>query len=84
MAPSRPTPTIERPSDSPRSADADQPTFADLGINKAMCAELARQGITSPFPIQVKTLPDSLKGRDVLLASPNRPRPPVNRSVHGR
>ena len=66
MAPSRPTPTIERPSDSPRSADADQPTFADLGINKAMCAELARQGITSPFPIQVKTLPDSLKGRDVL------------------
>nr|WP_241744225.1 DEAD/DEAH box helicase [Cellulosimicrobium arenosum] len=28
--------------------------------------ELSRQGIDSPFPIQTATLPDSMKGRDVL------------------
>ncbi|BCW20728.1 hypothetical protein NtRootA9_34360 [Arthrobacter sp. NtRootA9] len=41
-------------------------TFAALGTPKALVDTLAAQGIESPFPIQVKTLPDTLSGRDVL------------------
>ncbi len=33
---------------------------------KALCDVLSAQGITTPFPIQTATLPDSLAGRDVL------------------
>lgn len=33
---------------------------------EALSADLARVGITEAFPIQEKTLPDSLAGRDVL------------------
>ena len=41
-------------------------TFRTLGVPAPMVAVLATQGITSPFPIQVDTLPDTLAGRDVL------------------
>ena len=41
-------------------------SFDDLGINPALTKALARQGITSPFPIQVATLPDAVSGRDIL------------------
>src|SRR6201746_2312891 len=41
-------------------------TFASLGVPAALCAELVRQGIETPFPIQTATLPDSLAGKDVL------------------
>ncbi|MDQ0867673.1 superfamily II DNA/RNA helicase [Arthrobacter sp. V1I9] len=41
-------------------------TFAALGTPKALAETLTAQGITEPFPIQVKTLPDTLAGRDVL------------------
>ncbi|MFC9333034.1 DEAD/DEAH box helicase [Arthrobacter sp. NPDC057009] len=41
-------------------------TFAALGTPKALSETLAAQGIEFPFPIQVKTLPDTLAGRDVL------------------
>lgn len=41
-------------------------TFQDLGVASALCAELGRNGIDRPFPIQTATLPDSLAGRDVL------------------
>jgi superfamily II DNA/RNA helicase len=41
-------------------------TFRTLGVPAPMIAVLAQQGITSPFPIQVDTLPDTLAGRDVL------------------
>jgi superfamily II DNA/RNA helicase len=41
-------------------------TCAALGTPKALSETLAAQGIESPFPIQVKTLPDTLAGRDVL------------------
>jgi len=41
-------------------------SFDDLGINPALSKALARQGITSPFPIQVATLPNAVSGRDVL------------------
>ncbi|MFQ4148638.1 DEAD/DEAH box helicase [Arthrobacter sp. LAPM80] len=41
-------------------------TFAALGAPKEIVASLAAQGIEEAFPIQVKTLPDTLAGRDVL------------------
>ena len=41
-------------------------TFAELGVSRDVCAALEQQGVTSPFPIQSLTLPDSLRGRDVL------------------
>ncbi|MCW2688816.1 MAG: putative ATP-dependent helicase [Mycobacterium sp.] len=41
-------------------------TFADLGVREPLIKVLTARGITSPFPIQVDTLPDTLAGRDVL------------------
>jgi superfamily II DNA/RNA helicase len=56
--------------DVPRARKAtmstDTPTFADLGVPAPLVRALAEQGKTSPFPIQVDTLPDTLGGRDVL------------------
>jgi superfamily II DNA/RNA helicase len=42
------------------------PTFADLGVAPPLVEILQDLGITTPFPIQAATLPDSLAGRDVL------------------
>ncbi|GAA4358938.1 DEAD/DEAH box helicase [Angustibacter luteus] len=42
------------------------PGFADLGVDARLVRSLAERGITTPFPIQAKTLPDALAGRDVL------------------
>ena len=42
------------------------PTFAELGLPAELVTTLSNSGINSPFPIQAATLPDSLKGRDVL------------------
>jgi superfamily II DNA/RNA helicase len=41
-------------------------TFTDLGIPSSLSKLLAASGITTPTPIQARTLPDSLAGRDVL------------------
>ncbi len=41
-------------------------TFRNLGVTPALCEVLEAQGITAPFPIQTATLPDAIKGRDVL------------------
>src|SRR5215207_7380215 len=43
-----------------------EPTFESLGVPDALTRVLASQGIGSPFPIQIGTLPDTLGGRDVL------------------
>jgi superfamily II DNA/RNA helicase len=40
--------------------------FAELGVPQSVTKMLAASGITQPTPIQAKTLPDSLAGRDVL------------------
>src|SRR5438270_650962 len=40
--------------------------FTALDLPAPLLAELVRQGITVPFPIQAATLPNSLAGRDVL------------------
>jgi superfamily II DNA/RNA helicase len=45
-------------------------TFAALGVSDAVCASLARGGITEPFPIQARVMSDALQGRDVLVQSP--------------
>src|SRR5581483_9417242 len=37
-----------------------------LGLPSNVIRELARHGITQPFPIQALTIPDALAGRDVL------------------
>jgi superfamily II DNA/RNA helicase len=42
------------------------PTFADLGVSPDLIPALQRAGITTPFPIQVATLPDAIAGRDIL------------------
>jgi superfamily II DNA/RNA helicase len=41
-------------------------TFGALGVPQPIVAKLTANGIDSPFPIQVDTLPDTLAGRDVL------------------
>ncbi len=40
--------------------------FAALGVPKPLLKALARQDITAPFPIQTATIPDAMRGRDVL------------------
>ncbi|WP_460817791.1 DEAD/DEAH box helicase [Nocardioides korecus] len=40
--------------------------FTDLGVPSSLATIIAGDGITTPSPIQAATLPDSLKGRDVL------------------
>ncbi|GAA4805547.1 DEAD/DEAH box helicase [Tomitella cavernea] len=42
------------------------PSFGGLGVPAALVEALTTAGITSPFPIQTDTLPDTLAGRDVL------------------
>src|SRR4051812_5605051 len=41
-------------------------TFEALGVPAPLVEVLSASGISSPFPIQVATLPDTLAGRDVL------------------
>jgi superfamily II DNA/RNA helicase len=53
-------------SSAPGTSPADGSTFAQLGVPATLVAALNTQGITTPFPIQAATLPDSLAGRDVL------------------
>ena len=60
-APVSPTPAVVR-------APVTEGTtgFAALGVPAPLVEVLDRQGISSAFPIQVATLPDTLIGRDVL------------------
>jgi superfamily II DNA/RNA helicase len=41
-------------------------SFAELGIAPALVEALAAGGVTAPFAIQTRALPDALAGRDVL------------------
>ncbi|MEP7193906.1 MAG: DEAD/DEAH box helicase, partial [Actinomycetota bacterium] len=47
-------------------AIAEDNGFAALGLPAPLVERLAREGITTPFPIQTATIPDALSGRDVL------------------
>ena len=64
MTDTRPTPTA--PADASVDESATGPSFAELGVPAALTRLLAEDGVSSPFPIQAATLPDSLAGRDVL------------------
>ena len=57
--PATPTTSSSAPTTPDRS-------FAELGIPSALTAALTDRGITTPRPIQARTLPDALNGRDVL------------------
>ena len=41
-------------------------SFEKLGVHPALAQALADEGKTSPFPIQVATLPEAIAGRDIL------------------
>ncbi|WP_370290912.1 DEAD/DEAH box helicase [Nocardioides sp.] len=56
------TSTLSPAVSTPAGGDA----FVELGLPKNLADVLARQGITTPSPIQAATLPDSIAGRDVL------------------
>jgi ATP-dependent RNA helicase RhlE len=45
-------------------------SFAGLGVSAAVAAALEGRGITRPFPVQRRVLPDALAGRDLLVKSP--------------
>ena len=40
-------------------------SFSDLGVTDSIVSALSDIGITTPFPVQVMTIPDGLDGRDV-------------------
>ncbi|MET7382199.1 DEAD/DEAH box helicase [Streptomyces sp. NPDC005526] len=46
--------------------EAEQGTFADLGLPEGVVRKLAQNGVTTPFPIQAATIPDALAGKDIL------------------
>ena len=41
-------------------------SFAELGLPERLVSALARRGVSAPFAIQARALPDALEGRDVL------------------
>ena len=50
----------------PKDFTLTESSFGALGVPAPLVAALAADGILSPFPIQQDTLPDTLRGRDVL------------------
>jgi superfamily II DNA/RNA helicase len=52
--------------DERRSAQADAPSFRDLGVAGPICDALEARGITRAFPIQALTLPIALGGHDII------------------
>ena len=45
-------------------------SFAGLGVSKDVVRALRAGGVTKPFPVQARVVPDVLDGRDVLVKSP--------------
>jgi superfamily II DNA/RNA helicase len=64
-----PTPDHPAPADSSDDAAGDASPgatdFAALGVPDDLVRVLAARGITSPFPVQVMTIPDAMDGRDI-------------------
>ena len=48
------------------AADEAVPSFVQLGLPERLITALARRGVTEPFAIQARALPDAIAGRDVL------------------
>jgi len=59
-------PHAARRRDRTRKAPASAVTFGSLGVPAPLVAALASDGIIRPLPIQAATLPDALRGRDIL------------------
>ena len=57
------SPVISAAPSAPTTSTA---AFTDFDLPALLVRKLADDGITSPFPIQTATLPDTLAGRDVL------------------
>jgi superfamily II DNA/RNA helicase len=49
-----------------QTADEPAPSFHALGLPEPLITALARRGVTAPFAIQARALPDAIAGRDVL------------------
>ena len=71
--PARPAPPsdLELALDAAAEAVAAEPTpadvtFASLGLPDRLVSALARRGMSAPFAIQTRSIPDALSGRDVL------------------
>ncbi len=47
------------------AADSTLPAFVDLGLSPALLVEIERLGYVAPTPIQARTIPSLLAGRDV-------------------
>ena len=45
-------------------------SFAELGVSEVVSDVLAERGITVPFPVQQRVVPDVLAGHDVLASHP--------------
>jgi ATP-dependent RNA helicase DDX31/DBP7 len=43
--------------------------FASLGVSELLCAHLEKQGFTSPTPVQSKSIPSLIQGKDVMIES---------------
>ncbi|WP_370410302.1 DEAD/DEAH box helicase [Streptomyces fradiae] len=64
-----PAPSTPREFQLPESTTPALPAveeFADMDMPGGLLKTLAAQGVTTPFPIQAATLPNSLAGRDLL------------------
>jgi superfamily II DNA/RNA helicase len=48
----------------------DEGSFTGLGVSQPVADALSKRGITVPFAIQARVIPDGLTGRDVLAQSP--------------
>ena len=44
--------------------------FTDLGVPADLAARLTELGRATPFPVQERTLPDALEGRDLCVEAP--------------
>jgi superfamily II DNA/RNA helicase len=78
-SPSRPRTTRPAPQKSPLETGLDEaaeasllaadeavPSFHQLGLPERLVTALARRGVTEPFAIQARALPDAIAGRDIL------------------
>jgi superfamily II DNA/RNA helicase len=66
--PARPAPVSELELALTASLETPVPDmgFAELKLPQALLTGLERRGVSRPFPIQARTLPDALAGRDLL------------------
>ncbi len=63
--PEAPHTAVQQDAGTIAAAPAEAPSFVSLGISAEVAAVLAAQGIETAFPIQAKSIPDALAGKDV-------------------